>query len=595
MASSPIPQTPAPRVFGNTLRRFTPAAMPAPVSDALGKLLRVETLDRLYGSLRLESGSSADFARRALETLGAEPVLSREDAARVPTQGPALLTANHPFGLIEGMVLAALLPRIRPDVKILANSLLGGFEEIRDLLILVNPFGGPEAARANARGMREALDWLGAGHLLAVFPAGEVSSFQPRRGEIADPAWSPTVARLIRKSGAAAVPAYFSGANSLLFQIAGLVHPRLRTALLPHELLNKRKQRIELRVGHAIAPRRLATFTTNEELTAHLRERSYWLGERGRKREFRLWRPKQQKAIAGPMSHDWIAAEITGLPRENTLLETPEFLVCESAGHRIPAVLMELGRERERAFRAAGEGTGQPRDLDRFDHWYRHIVLWHKEKRAIAGAYRICGTDAAEGGLYTETLFRFKPEFFRRIGTALELGRSFVAPEFQRSFQPLLLLWKGIGAYLVKNARYRFLFGPVSISNEYQPASRDLMAAYLRCAAIDPELAPLVAARRPFQSTPHRHLLAARDIEEIESAVADLEPDAKGIPVLVRQYLRLGGRIAALHVDKGFGDTLDGLVVMDLLRAERRALERYLGAEGLAHFLAAHGHESAPR
>jgi putative hemolysin len=385
------------------------------------------------------------------------------------------------------------------------------------------------------------------------------------------------------------VPAFFSGANSLLFHIAGLVHPRLRTALLPHELLNKRERQIELRVGHTVPAKKIASYQTDEELTAHLRERSYWLGERGKRRPFVLWKPKEKLPVAERIQPQWLADEIAGLPAGALLAETADFQVLTAIGQEIPTLLLEIGAERERTFRQAGEGTGQPRDLDRFDRWYRHIILWHKERQVVAGAYRICGTDAAQGGLYTETLFRYQPEFFRRIGTALELGRSFVAPEFQKSFQPLLLLWKGIGAYIVRNPRYRFLFGPVSISNEYQTASRDLMAAYLRCAALDTALAPLVSARRPFQSTPHRHLLATRDIDEIESAVSDLEPDAKGIPVLVRQYLRLGGRIAALHVDKGFGETLDGLVVMDLLRADQKALERYLGPVGLASFLAAQG------
>lgn len=580
-----------PRVFAQTLTKFTPKPVPMPVSAAISKLLQLDALDRMYASLRARELSRHEFPKHVLSMLAITPVISAPDEARIPKSGPALLAANHPFGFIEGAVLAMLLSSVRTDVKILANSLLGDFEELRDLLILVNPFGGAEAARQNRKGMREALEWLEKGHLLAVFPAGEVSSFNPRKGGVTDPEWSPTVARLVRRSEATAIPAYFAGTNSALFHFAGMIHPRLRTALLAHEMLNKRSRQIELRVGNPVPARKLASFASDEELTAHLRERSYWLAERGAKKpiKFPVWKPKRRQAIADPADKSWLADELAALPPEKFLLEAGDLQVFGASGHEIPMMLLEIGRERERTFRLVGEGVGRPRDLDRFDEWYQHIVVWNKTERTIVGAYRLCGTDDARGGLYTETLFRFEPEFFRRISPALELGRSFVVPERQRCFQPLLLLWKGIGAYIVRNPRYRHLFGPVSISNEYQTASRDLMAAYLRCAAMDQQLARLVQARRPFHSTPHRHLLHTRDIDEIESAIQDVEPDAKGIPVLVRQYLRMGGRIAALHVDAGFGCTLDGLVVMDLLRAEKKALERYMGSRGMASFLAMQG------
>lgn len=577
-----------PRVFTSQLSKLSRKPMPAPVSGALGKLLQLEELDRMYAELRASETGQENFPLRVLNLLGVKPVISPQDQANIPKSGSALVAANHPFGLIEGAVLATLLTRVRPDVKFLGNSMLAEFEELRDLLILVNPFGGPEASRENRRGMREAFDWLEAGHLLAVFPAGEVSAFDPKSGGITDPAWSPTIARLIRKSGAIAVPAYFDGANSVLFQIAGLIHPRLRTALIPHEFLNKRQRTIELRVGHPIPARKLALFQTDEELTAHLRERSYWLGQRG-KRKMAAWKfPRKPKPIAEPARPEWLEEEFQALAPHRLLVASGDYQVYGATGHEMPTVLLELGRERERTFRQAGEGTANSRDLDKFDQWYTHIVVWHKRDRRIVGAYRICGTDTGAATLYTETLFKFQPGFFARIGPALELGRSFIAPEYQRGFHPLLLLWKGIAAHIALNPRYRYLFGPVSISNEYQPASRDLMAAYLRCAALDSDLSRLVKARRPFRSLPHRHLVSTRDIDEIESAVADVEPDSKGVPVLVRQYLRLGGRIAALHVDSKFGNTLDGLVVMDLLRAERKALERYFTPEGLARFLAAH-------
>ena len=186
-------------------------------------------------------------------------------------------------------------------------------------------------------------------------------------------------------------------------------------------------------------------------------------------------------------------------------------------------------------------------------------------------------------------------------GPALEMGRSFVRPEYQRSFSPLLLLWKGIGHFVVRHPEYRMLFGPVSISRDYSPLSRQLMAASLGESCTIAELARLVRPRNPLRfrplrvkgcsAGPVRNLL--QDLEEVSSLVADLEADGKGVPVLLRQYLGLGGKLLAFNVDAAFSDVLDGLILVDLCRTEPRTLERYLGREESRRFLAYHYRESA--
>jgi putative hemolysin len=180
------------------------------------------------------------------------------------------------------------------------------------------------------------------------------------------------------------------------------------------------------------------------------------------------------------------------------------------------------------------------------------------------------------------------------MGPAIELGRSFIRQEYQKSYAPLLLLWKGIGRFIVENPRYKTLFGPVSITNEYHPLSRHLMMQFLASHASLPNLARQVTPKNP----PRTKAAAGwndraisdlvTDIDGVSELIADIEPDLKGVPILLRQYLKLGGKLIGFNTDPSFGNALDGLIVVDLARTDRRILERYLGKEGTSSFLARH-------
>jgi putative hemolysin len=557
-----------PHVFRDLLKGLTPP----PLERPLGKILRLETLDRMYGSLR--GGSEADFTARVLGSLGVTPRVSAQDLARIPPRGPAIVVANHPFGVADGIVLVHLLSQVRPDVRILANRFLAGVEEARARFIAVDVFGGPEAVRYNQRGLREALDWLESGGALCIFPAGEVAHLDLRRGGIADAPWNPAAAALARRTGAAVVPAYFSGSNSALFQLAGLVHPKLRTALLPHEFINMRNRSVEVRFGHPVSGKHLAGCPDDARATDLLRRKTYWLGRRSGAREAAL---RRAGPVAGGIPKDWLEEEVAGLGERRRLAGSGDWAVYAFTREEAPLVVREIGRLREITFRRAGEGAGRALDLDRFDDEYTHLLLWNHRRGAICGAYRLRGTDLARGRLYTRTLFRFKRGFFDRLGPALELGRSFVVPEAQRGYQPLLQLWRGIAAYLNRHPRYGALFGAVSISGSYQPASRQLMVKWLRAHAWSERFAPLVRPRMPLLALPGQPLPEAADLEALDAWVRDLEPCGKGVPVLVRQYLKMGGEFAGFHLDRGFSSALDGLVIVRLDAANRALLDR-LGA-----------------
>jgi len=578
-----VPQIPlsVPPILPHTLRFWA-----EPLAPALHKLLiPTEVMDSFENARR--SGTGARFARRLLESLDIRFQVDDGDLERIPARGPAMIVANHPYGIVEGLIFMALLDRVRQDLKILANSLLGGIPELREQMILVNPFQTPTAQYENRAPLRAALDWLAGGGLLSVFPAGEVAHLDWKEHSVTDPQWNTSAARLALHTRCAVVPAFFEGANSIPFQLAGILHPGLRTMALAREFGRMRGRTIRLRIGSPIRHGVLAGYRDAEQATAYMRSRTFFLSNRSEPAlSSPLYSPRV-RTIAPPGAERLLSGEVAALPAECELASDRNYSVFLASASRIPRMLAEIGRCRELAFRKVGEGTGKHADLDRFDEYYQHLFLWNKTDSRLAGAYRLAVTGDVLprfgiSGLYTSTLFRFHPHFFERIGPAVELGRSFVVPEYQKNYAALLLLWKGIARAVERRPEAPVLFGAVSISPEYRAASRSLMAAYLSDRAAH-ELAWLVAPRRKFRDrTPRnrqikRFAAVAADIEDLSLSIADIEDDGKGVPVLIRQYLKAGGRVLAFSVDPKFSDTLDALILVDLLSAPLALLERCMG------------------
>jgi len=545
------------------------------------------------------AGTGAQFVRSLLEYLDIRFQQEPADLARIPVTGPAVVVANHPFGIAEGLLLAVVLDRIRPDWKILTNSVLSGITEMREYLMPVNPFETAEAGVQNRVPLRRSIEWLKGGGILAIFPAGEVAHMDWKQHSVTDPRWKNTAARLALRAGCPVVPIFIEGANSLYFQAAGVLHPVLRTVSLVRELAGLSGKTLRFRVGTPVSGAIMRSCPDAASVTAYLRSRTLLLAHRSDPapiRPIRLARLRMPQTIAAAQSKQHLVEEVAGLPAENELARQGDLSVYIAAAQQIPCLLQEIGRCREVTFREAGEGTGKPADLDSFDRYYQHLFLWDRPAGCLAGAYRLAVTTDVlprfgVKGLYTSTLFHFQARFFQGLGPAFELGRSFVRKEYQKDFAPLLLLWKGITRMVLRRPGAPVLFGAVSISREYRAASRGLIAAFLSGRTLHP-LAEFVAPRRRFRDPslrdPQVRQLAAmaEGIEDLSPAIADIEQDGKGIPVLIRQYLKTGGRLLGLSVDPHFSHTLDALILADLRSAPPPLLERCMGRREAAQFLA---------
>lgn len=579
-----------------------------PVIHCFQKLAALEKLERAYQSLP-EASDPRSFLKSALETLRVRPVVSGTLSA-IPEKGPLLVVANHPFGGLEGLLAAQTILERRSDVKIMANALLERIPEIESLIFGVDPFGFRRSRDRNVVPLRRCLEWLRSGGALVMFPSGTVSHFHLRKRSVMDPQWSPSVGRLLLWSRCPVVPMHFEGSNSLWFHLLGLLHPRLRTFLLPRELQNKGGQTIRLTIGRRIPFEELAEIGSPRGITEYLRAYTYALGvprvECGSRALLgKRWRPLRKNLGSAPRpvrtavpSPD-LSQDIENLPDSHCVLVAGPYRVYWAAASQIPHVLREIGRLRETAFRAAGEGTGREEDLDEFDGYYDHLFLWNADSREIVGAYRIGRGDAileqrGLHGFYTHTLFRYGAGIRSLLQKTLELGRSFVRPEYQKAYAPLWFLWKGIGRYVALHERYRFLLGPVSISDTYHVLSRHLMLMYLRQNHFCHEWGRWVRSRKPWRLMPvapwNVHTLC-RDVVDVDlfsELVAVIERYERSVPVLLRQYIKLGGKVLGFNVDPNFSYVVDALILVDLAQADLSLLEKTMGREEARRFLSVH-------
>ncbi|MDB5037456.1 MAG: putative phospholipid/glycerol acyltransferase [Bacteriovoracaceae bacterium] len=575
-----------------------------PLKKMIEHLLQLSALNKIYHTARTSS-SQPHFFDRTLDAMRITLDFNRDALPFIPKTGPLVVVANHASGGVDGIALGSLLMSVRPDVKIVANDFLGKIPEFHDSMIFVDPFESASATHSNLSALRKMFSWLESGGVLVIFPAGEVSKMDLKENRITDPKWKLTLARLVRKSGASVLPIFFHDKTSSLFQMTKLVAPmhpvleKLPLSVIPHELLRRRGLPLRFTVGKILTHEKLKPIPTDEELVAYLRARTYLLANSAASRKFCTLKNKElaevsMEAIAPELSSSIISDEIKNLPPENMLCNTTEYQVFIAGSKQIPNCLYEIGRLREFTFRTVGEGSGAALDLDRYDKDYLHIFAWNKIKLKIVGAYRLGRIDkilekSGKSGLYTASLFKYGPQVVENLGAALELGRAFVIPEEQGG-HTLSLMWQGIGHWISQNPEYSRLIGSVSISDEFETISKQLMLQFFKRTKLDSALSKQIQPK----VKPRFNALNSGELEEVlkgitnfddlSEVVSQLEQDGKKAPELFEHYAKFNAQFLGFNIDRSFRDAIDCLIMIDLKHADQRLLRRFIGRDGLLKF-----------
>ncbi|WP_160062021.1 lysophospholipid acyltransferase family protein [Psychromonas sp. L1A2] len=494
---------------------------------------------------------------------------------RIPVTGRVVIIANHPIGTLDGLALLHLVKKLRNDVKVVANELLMEIKPLHNVLLPVNNMSG-NTARQDLLNIHEFLSADGA---IIIFPAGEVSRFTAKG--IKDCTWQKGFLKIASRAKAPILPIHIKARNSWTFYASSLFYKPLAGLLLVKEMFKHNEQSIQVSIGKLIPFSSYGQNQLSTKVKVNLLQKEVYRVAKGQQSYF-----KTETVIAHPVArvelkHAIKECQLLGITSDGKsiyLLENPEHGV----------ILKELGRCRELTFRSVGEGTGEKRDLDKFDLDYMHIILWDKEQLELVGAYRFTTTSrliSKQGvnALYSAQLFNYQADMQPYFERGIELGRSFVQPRYWGK-RSLDYLWQGIGAYLAMNQDIRYLFGPVSLSASLPKKAHVFLVYFYQL--YFPAQGYLAIAKNAYSLSDEldNELLTyfsgdnyAKDFMKLKTMMNNM---GVSVPTLYKQYTELcyegGVQFVDFNIDPDFNHCIDGLVVVDLSFLKEKKQSRYI-------------------
>jgi len=538
------------------------------------RILRISAINKIYDNNK--NKSDLDFLNGILDDCKIKFEIPEEDLKRIPKEGPFITISNHPLGGIDGVLLLKLVTEKRADYKIVANFLLHRVAPLKPYVMPVNPFETRKDAKSSVAGIKSALLHLREGKPLGIFPAGEVSTHKDGKLNVDKP-WEEGAIKLIKKANVPIIPIYFHAKNSRLFYFLSKFSDTLRTAKLPSEVIQQRGRVIKVRIGKPISVKDQDTFKALPDFYKFIRRKTYMLANPFEKSNRLITSPKIKikkatKKISSQRNSDLFLAEVDALRETNSrLLKSKNYEVFFASAKDIPNLIHEIGRLREITFRAIGEGTNKEVDLDKFDNYYHHLLLWDTVAEKLVGAYRMgLGKEIYKKygikGFYVQSLFRIEPELHQMMDNTIEMGRAFIIAEYQQKPMPLFLLWKGIVHVTLRYPKYKYLMGGVSISNQFSDFSKSLMIEFMKSHYYDPYIAQYIRPKKEYKvklkdgDKDFVFDASKADMQKFDKIIDEIEPGILRIPVLIKKYVKQNARLVAFNVDPKFNNAIDGLM-----------------------------------
>ena len=533
------------------------------------KIAGLDKLNELYD--RLADYKGVEFADKVLESLEITLNVNASALENIPKEGGVIVTANHPFGGLDGLAALSILGKVRKDVKILTNFILSKVPNVSDHFIPINTtYAFGKFTAPTISGLRQAEEHLLKGGLLVIFPAGEVSSWNNQGKVVEDAEWMTYISRQVRRSKCPVIPMYFHGKNSKYFQWLGRISTKLSDLRFTGEIFDKKGKEIKVRIGSVIQHAELEKFQEDKIVAKFLRSRSYMLEADTIEKDESVYTTR----LGDFVPTDVLLKELE--ENKDAHLFDVGTLSCYLFDYsRIPNIMREIAVRREEAFRAVGEGTNNSLDTDPYDVYYKHLVLWDNTTKDLVGAYRLgLGADILREkgihGFYADTLFRYSDKFAPVLEKCVELGHSFVCVSHQKDTLALMLLLKGLFYTLMKYPEYKYLIGPVSISSWYPMLYRSVMIHYLKQFHRNPAYDDMTNPKTPFvpdfgRVDPDALLFGkTANLEMFDRYLLRMSGGQYRLPPLLKKYIKMGSKIIDYNVDPDFNYCVDGLIMLAL-------------------------------
>lgn len=532
--------------------------------------------------------------------------------SKIPKDGPLIIPMNHPLYGWEAVAFLAKVSEVRPDVKVLMTDMLGVLPGLSDNAFLINVY-----KQENNSALRsQVVEHLRGGSALLFFPSGSISVKEKLSDPFSvDPVWKSGLMHFISEvDGVQIVPVAVDGEPGTAFQAAKKISDYAAMPLLLRGLAKNTKRSIRYFIGEPIPKEALLGLSKREALT-YIRARLEAMRNLTSKKPARALEPIPAAGLYRTIENELFVSE-----NSRTIYDShPEdpskgYLVISAYGRDLPTTMVEIGRQRNFAFRSVGEGSHKGIDTDSFDSHYVQLVLVDKAARnaaldqlktnpntklddqypAIVGGYRLGKVDeilAQYGarGVYTTEFFDYEPLLQSSLNNSIELGRSFIH-ENHRGGRTLLVLWRGIMKEIILNAKehgrfYTKLIGPVSMSGDYSENTKHLVSEIRRNERRS-DLAQHVRPKTPVQfKTPLTRpqidmlLKVLADDKARQRFIKDIEqnPDAE-LPPLFGLYDSLEAKDLGINLDAEF-NSVDWLILVDLMNAPERQIKFYVGKE----------------
>ncbi|HRU57543.1 MAG TPA: GNAT family N-acyltransferase [Bacteroidales bacterium] len=548
-------------------------------TDTLLRIYRYNTLNKIYSET--QNKDPLTLIESLIKYLDIKIDIPETDLKNIPASGPFIAVSNHPYRGIDSMILYKLVNSRRPDIKILGSNQLYDIAPLQDAIIPVHAsYKSINYSMSSFSGIRKVLSHLKEGKCVGIFPAAEDTKQFEAPGVIIDREWGKATVKLIKSAGVPILPVYFHGTLTRIKYIIRNMSPVESKPFLPHELTKGKNRIISVRIGSPISVKEVAAISDLNTFERYLRARVFSLGATIKNKEklSKASRKRKSEPVTEPIDPAVLQTEYERIKNDCELFSTKNYSVLCAPAYVIPNIFREIGRLREITFREVGEGTGKSIDIDKYDFYYQHLFIWDNDEQRLVGAYRLGkGKDIMRlygiKGFYISSLFKIKKQFSGVLSQSIELGRSFIVRDYQKKVMPLFLLWKGIMIFLLKHPDYRYLIGPVSISNDLSKYSKSLLVEFINKWFFDRKLARYIKPRKNFVPVSDninvRNVfidISEKDINKIENIITDVETGYR-MPVLLKKYLEINGKIIGFNIDPKFNNCLDGLMILDVFEA----------------------------